>query len=581
MIRLRPALGTLTATLACLLPAAPALAAPVVANGIAGTNGATVPELEWDACPSGSDEEAAVLEELGYECTTADVPLSYRDPDGERIELALGRLPAGDPENRIGTLFWNPGGPGGSGRLPFPITEELHERFDIVGFDPRGIAGSTPIQCFASNAQAARLLGWEFPITDAQERRVTRLSRRATDVCARNGGPLLEHASTANVARDMDLLRQAVGAEEMNFVGYSYGTHVGEAYANLFPDEVGAVALDAVIDPFEWTTGRTPEQALLPSEIRIESYLGARDALSSFLAECAADERCAFREEGRDLRAKYDLLLARLRAAPLELVDPETQEPFEVTYQTVTYITLGGLYSASSSSLLAEILQELTLATGQRTARAARRVPRAVRRALADPPRPTLQQPDETPEEAPYAGYEQGLAVICVDTNNPRDPLVWPGFGEAADRVGAPFGRLWVWGTVPCATWPSADADRYTGPWNRETAPILLVGNSAGDPATPYEDAVSTSQELGNARLLTLDTFGHTAIGGPSTCIDDYVNRYFIDGDLPPEGTVCQPDRRPFDPFPEEEGEGEGEEGDPVPDDPAVLPELRRAALGR
>ena len=145
------------------------------------------------------------------------------------------------------------------------------------------------------------------------------------------------------------------------------------------------------------------------------------------------------------------------------------------------------------------------------------------------------------------------FAVLCTDGDNPRNPWVWPRYARRADREAYPFGSPWVWLSLPCATWPASDPDRYTGPWDRPTAnPLLLVGNRLGDPATPYEDAQRTASErLADARLLTVETYGHAAID-QSTCVADAVSRYLIYLQLPDEGTVCHPDRSPFDPLPEE-----------------------------
>ncbi len=547
--------SALCASLVAAVAAPPATAAVGVP---AGTNGAAVPALEWGPCAATSPEEAEELRE--YECATAEVPLSYRDPSGQSIELAVGRLPARDPERRVGSLFWNPGGPGGSGRIPPEFTPGLRERFDMVGFDPRGVGASTPITCFAANEEAFELLGQPFPITLAQERDVIERTARGTAACAERGGPLLEHASTANVARDLDLLRQAVGDEGLTFVGYSYGTQLGEVYANLFPDRVRALTLDAVIDPREWVGTSDPDDLEQPLTARMDNFEGARDALESFLAECARDARCAFREEGADLEAKFDRLTARLRRASLDLVDPVTGERFAVTYQDVVGITLGLLYVAPLSPVLADLLQEVWAATeargqGLRTRRA--RHADLLRR---PPGRPALQQQEEVD-----AGLEWFNAVACVDTPNPRNPYAYPRFARSADRQGGPFGAPWIYAMLPCATWPATDEDRYAGPWDRETAPVLLVGNRQGDPATPYDDAQATARVLGNARLVTLDSFGHTAFGGLSTCIDRAVERYLVDLVLPAEGTVCEPDARPFDPFVAEALAASGLRAAPVP----------------
>ncbi len=509
-----------------------------------GTNGAAVPELDWGPCEAPTAEQEAELRE--YECATAEVPLSYRDPDGQSVELALGRLPAADPARRIGTLFWNPGGPGGSGRIPPEFSPELHRRFDIVGFDPRGIAASTPIRCFASNEEARDLLGWDFPITLAQERDVVDRSRRATERCAENGGPLLAHMSTANVARDLDLLRQAVGDVGLTYLGFSYGTHVGQVYANLFPDRVRALTLDAVIDPLEWTAGRGPGDELVPSELRNGSFLGARDALRSFLAACAGDARCAFREEGVDLERKFRRLLGRLRTRALTLTAPDGGAE-QVTYQDLAGLTLGALYDASNSPELADTLQALWVASEQRAAGAAPRIRlRDPDLVLDAPALPARQDPD-----APPIQPEGTSAVLCLDSPNPRNPWLWPRYARRADRVAEPFGSVWMWSSLPCATWPATDEDRYAGPWDRRTAaPVLLVGNRLGDPATAYEDAQTTERVMGDARLLSVDTFGHTAFGS-SACVVRRVERYLIAGVLPRPGAVCRPDRGPFDAVPE------------------------------
>jgi pimeloyl-ACP methyl ester carboxylesterase len=530
----------LAALLACVRPAP---AGAVVPDQIPGTNGAPVPTLQWGPCAAATPDEAQFLKD--YQCTTADVPLSYRDPQGQSIELALGRLPAADPQHRLGTLFWNPGGPGGSGRIPPLFTQKLHERFDFVGFDPRGVAASTQLRCFETNDQALQLFGWEFPITPAQERRVIDLTRRGTRRCAQNGGPLLEHMATADVARDLDLLRQAVGDDRLTYLGFSYGTHIGTVYANLFPDRVRALTLDGVIDPVEWTTGATPMDAQVPVEYRAGSFYGSYAALLTFLDECAKDARCAFREPGVDLLHKYDTLLQRLRRRPLQLTDP-TGQPVTVTYQLAVGLTLGALYDPSNSAGLAEGLQQAWVATEQRGRAAARRLLQRLLPALV---RPSRQAP--TPADETYVGIEATPAVECTDSDNPANPWEWPRYARRADHNAPYFGSLWVYFSLPCATWPAKDPDRYAGPWNTPTAnPLLLVGNRRGDPATPYEDAVSTARELGRARLLTLDSFGHTAVL-QSQCIVGAIERYLIDVELPPEGAVCQPDRRPFDPLPE------------------------------
>ncbi|QGK72121.1 alpha/beta fold hydrolase [Allosaccharopolyspora coralli] len=492
-----------------------------------GTNGAEAPQLGWGPCADAP----------GYECATAEVPLSYRDPGGQTIRLAVGKLPATDQENKIGTIFYNPGGPGGPGRIPPAITEGLHEKFDIVGFDPRGVGASTGLRCLTPEQESA--IG-TFPVTPRQEQEIVAAAEAASETCADSAGPLLHHMSTANVARDMDLLREAVGEEQTNYYGVSYGTHLGAVYANLFPDRVRAMTIDSALDPVEWTTGYPGEQ-FTPMSYRLGSADGAQRALGAFFAECQRDERCAFRAPGEDLQAKYDEVLDRLLERPVQIVPPGGSEPMEITYQVAVQSTLGALYNAANAPMLADFLQTLHQQTRPEAA--------------GEGPPPVVAVPDPAPRPgfAPqtHLGVEQSLSVLCAETSNPANPYEWGRYARKADETARGFGSSWTYLSLPCATWPSKDVDRYAGPWDRQTAnPILTIGNSLGDPATPYEDTVAITEMLSDARLLTLDTFGHGALR-QSVCVDDAMNRYFETGELPKEGAVCTPDRSPFDPAPQ------------------------------
>jgi pimeloyl-ACP methyl ester carboxylesterase len=217
---------------------------------------AAVPELDWGSCAA----EGEGLE--AFQCATAVVPLDYDRPKGRQITLALARLPASDPSRRIGSLFLNPGGPGGSGvdmvlqGGPFLFSDEVRARFDLVGFDPRGIIRSTPLRCYETFDEAiADLPPFQFPVTREEERIKIRSDRALARACAEWGGPILDHMSTANVARDMDLLRRAVGDARLSYAGYSYGSYLGATYANLFPGKVRALVVDGVLDPVAWSTG--------------------------------------------------------------------------------------------------------------------------------------------------------------------------------------------------------------------------------------------------------------------------------------------------------------------------------------
>ncbi len=469
--------------------------------------------IDWGRCESGSP--------AGYQCARVPVPLSYRDPDGPRLSLAVGLLPAVDQKHKLGTVFANPGGPGNPGRFAPALTPELHQRFDIVGFDPRGVGASTPLRCFTDPRQAEEFAGviGDFPRTTTERARHKAAVARLTGLCERNAGPLGKHLSTANTARDLDRLRAAIGEPKLRYYGLSYGTYLGEVYANLFPNRAGALALDAVDDPVNWTSGYRPAQARIPMSTRLGGYRDAERALDSFFTACAADTRCAFR--GGDLRARYDRILDRLETGPVTITDPETGAPQRVRYQDAIARVHEALTDSANSPGLAGFLAALEHPLPERsTARAG--VP--------------------TPADSMLGGG----ATLCADAANPRDPDVWPRYAAAADRQARGFGSYDTYKTLPCATWDVADADRYPGPWNRSTAPILLLADRKGDPETPYAGAERTARLLGKARLLALDDFGHGA-RGKSRCIDAALNAYLSSGTLPARGTVCRPDRAPFD----------------------------------
>jgi pimeloyl-ACP methyl ester carboxylesterase len=487
------------------------------------------PPLSWGGCPADASVPTGALPLDHYQCATLAVPLSYRDTNGPSIQLAVGRLPATDQAHKLGTLFYNPGGPGQSGRIPPVLTPELHRRFDLVGFDPRGIGASTTAHCFTSPDQLAVLqrVAAQFPTTPEETRQEIADVLTIDDLCARNAGPLYSHLSTANVARDLDRLRAAVGSPTLSYYGLSYGTVLGETYANLFPDRIRAVVLDAVDDPVNWTTGYRPADANVPFSVRLGADLGPQQTLRSFLAACAADSRCAFRESGADLLARYNHVLDRLAAGPVTFIDPATGQTATIRYPDAVSRIIEYLTDAANSPELARFLQALSTPTA----------------AVAVAPAAT---PIPTPIPTQFDSLLAGAATYCADAVNPTDPAVWPRFAAATDLRARGFGPHYTYLSLPCVRFPSADADHYAGPWNRHTAhTVLLVGNSQGDPATPYDGAQRTAALLGNARLLTLDTFGHGSVGR-SQCVDDAVDAYFLRLRVPAAGTVCAPNHGPF-----------------------------------
>jgi pimeloyl-ACP methyl ester carboxylesterase len=523
----RLVLAAMVAVLAATLSAVPSAGASSTPP-VSGTGSAAVPRLHWASCGEGFE---------AFQCATAVVPLDYDRPDGRQITLALARHPASDPSRRIGSLFINPGGPGGSGvdvilqAGDSLYSDEVRARFDLVGFDPRGIIRSTPLRCYDTFDEAnADLAPMAFPVTRAEERIWIHSDRAIARACAEHGGPILNHMSTANVARDMDLLRRAVGDRQLTYVGYSYGSYLGATYANLFPGKVRALIVDGVLDPVAWSTGRGDQARTLPFSTRLRSAKGAYATLNEFLRLCdAGGPNCAF-SPGNPKR-RYAQLAHRLLREPAQVIDPEGEQ-VTITYADLVGITLGALYDTAAWPDLADFLQDVWEQTSPRAAGASLQALRA-RLGVG------LQQED-------YPNFVEGFpGVACSETHNPSDVGAWPRAARAQDRQYPYFGRLWTWVSSICQPWPGWDDDHFDGPWNHATAnPVLVVGNLF-DPATPYHGAVTVDRLLPRSRLLTLAGWGHTSLFA-STCVDNYVNTYLLTSRVPPKGTVCQPDVVPF-----------------------------------
>jgi pimeloyl-ACP methyl ester carboxylesterase len=475
-----------------------------------------------------------------FECGTVQVPLDYDSPNGTTISLAVVRLPATDPTHRIGSLFLNPGGPGGSGvdytvfAGPFLYTPEVRAKFDLVGFDPRGTNRSTALRCFGTDKQwAPYFTPFTFPSTPEEEQIWMNADLYLDSNCAQRGGRIGDHMSTADVARDLDVLRQAVGDDKLNYAGVSYGTMIGQTYANMFPNNVRAMIIDGVLDPIAWTTG-AGDGSTVPFSTRLHSAQGARDTLNEFFRLCdAGGPRCAF---APDSAARFAALGEKLKAHPLPVTFPDGSMGV-VNYSNLIGMTLGAMYDSSSWENFAAALEDLEAQASAATL--------GVR-----------LQPFWHPTNAyitkrgfpRYQNLVEGFpAVACSDSDNPHSYSAWSTNGVAEENAFGYFGRIWTWVSSICAAWPTADADRYTGPWTHSTAnPVLIIGNQF-DPATRYQGAVIASNLLPNSRLLTVHGWGHTSLF-LSSCADAVQTRYLVDLTLPPAGTVCQQDHVPFAP---------------------------------
>jgi pimeloyl-ACP methyl ester carboxylesterase len=501
----------------------------------------------------------------GFECATAKVPLDYTDVHGAMINLAVIKHTATNPAHRIGSLFFNPGGPGGAGTEDLPafyqfFPTELQQDFDLLSWDPRGIGQSTAVQCFPTAEDEGNFfanLPAGFPVGRAEQNTWISLYARFSMICNQGNPALLSHVSTAESARDMDLLRQAVGDSQLNYLGVSYGTYLGATYANLFPGKVRAMVLDGNINPVAWTTLQQVGRVQLSTGIRLESDLGAAATLKQFLNLCgeASTKGCAFSAgSARATEEKYANLLQHLRTHPVTVSIPAFGDipqsaPHRFTYATVISATVGflttteevGPQSFHGWSYGAFVLQTLWTASGSGSpthtdsSSASQQASWSVTAARSSPV-----------DSESYAGPEQASAIECADSPNPRNPADYRALAAFAYARSGDVGPNTSWADEACATWQATDADGYFGPWNRRTAnPVLVVGNTY-DPSTPYQDSVKMANELARARLLTVDGYGHTDLLNPSHCVNGYESSYFVHGVLPSTGTMCHQDRRPF-----------------------------------
>ncbi len=519
------ALGILTSA----LPASGAPATPVAPTAAPPQQG-----LRWRPC----------YPEFGpdFECAVGRVPLDHDRPRGRTIGIAMVRLPASDPTQRRGSLFLNPGGPGGSGvnfvlqAGPFLYTDEVRASYDLIGFDPRGINRSRPLLCFR-NLEEALSVTWPFafPFYPGEEEIGEQLDRALANACAERGGAIDDHMATADVARDLEVLRRKVGDRRLNFVGYSYGSFLGVTYASLFPDRVGRVVVDGVLDPIAWTTGRGDEATTQPFTTRLRSDAGAQATLDEFFRLCdeAGTDGCAFAD---DSAARFAALADLLKQSPIEIIDPFTGEPTLWRYADLIAITLGALYD---SVVWPELALVLSLIEQQAS-------PAEIGEAIAAVEAKVGLAATSLPEPR-YPNFVEGFpGVSCSDSVNPDDYGYWSIAAAESDAQFGYFGRIWTWAASFCAFWQGFDQDRYLGPFDRQTAnPVLVVGTRY-DPATRYEGALIVDDLLPNSSLLTVDGWGHSSLF-LSVCADEAIAAYLLEGTTPPPGTVCTQD---FDPFP-------------------------------
>jgi pimeloyl-ACP methyl ester carboxylesterase len=421
------------------------------------------------------------------------VPVDYRHPSAGTLQIAVIKRPADDPSQRIGTVVVNPGGPGASGvrrvQRGFQVSPEVARRFDIVGFDPRGVGASTPITCGAQTVPAFQHTDLA-PTTPAAQAALDAAAEAVARDCATTEGPRLAHFGTVDVVRDLEVLRRDLGEAQLTFVGLSYGTLIGQLWAEAYPSSVRAMVLDGIDDP--GVNGYAISKDQLTA---IDASLAAIDAA------CGADPSCPVRTGG--VTATYDQLLARLRAGAGQAagVGP-TQLAYAFFYATYDRDTWPALW-----------------------------------RALADGAHGDWSGVAELADAFDgLVAYPSFALISCLDAPHPRGAAAWRRTAARAAQVSPRFGAVLANQQLPCAFWPASTYSPH--PVVAPDAPPILVVGSTGDVATPYPQAVRVARTLRRGLLLTVHQEGHIALD-TSPCANAVITRYLVDLAPPPADPGC------------------------------------------
>jgi pimeloyl-ACP methyl ester carboxylesterase len=443
----------------------------------------------------------------GFQCGTVKVPVDYANASGDQITLALIRLPA--TGKRIGSLLTNPGGPGGSGvefvrSTGSSFGKSLRERFDIVGFDPRGVGQSDPIRCLSGRELDQFFAVDTSPDDTAEVDKLKSISRKFADGCEAKSAKLLPFVGTKNAAHDIDVIRAAVGDQKLTYYGASYGTLLGAWYAEEFPRNVRAMVLDGAVDP-----------ALTTSQTNIEQAKGFETALRAFVADCTKAATCPLGHDVNGGLTKISNLLTSADRTPLKTSD--------------------------RTRTLDESLLALGIATPLYQREAWPLLQQALRQALAGDGTTLLRFADllvERNDNGTYSNQsEANMAVNCIDKPSP-DPAGFAKDAAEAKKVAPRFGPFIVWSTLPCSYWPDKPTEEARPLKAAGAAPIVVVGTTR-DPATPYQWAKNLASELDSGVLLSLDGDGHTAYLSGPPCIKTAVETYLITTKAPKDGTMC------------------------------------------
>jgi pimeloyl-ACP methyl ester carboxylesterase len=438
--------------------------------------------------------------------------MDWEDPKSPTIKLALARVKATKPEQRIGSLLFNPGGPGQSGKQYLPsllsmVGEQVQERYDLVGFDPRGVGESTPVTCFTTTEERDAYYAAGWPSTPEGFEQSVEVFKPFVEACKKNTGPVLGHVDTVSAAKDLDLLRDLLGDKQLNYLGYSYGTKLGATYAELFPKNVGRMVLDGAIDPSKPADQQEIEQAA-----------GFQSALETYVADCLVSATCPFTGTKEDALRQINQLLVSLETQP---ISAGADDPRKLTQSLALNGILVAMYADETWPL-----ESMALAS-----------------ALEQRDGSGLMMLSDLYLDRVNGKYKGNLmeafqAINCLDGAPPSDFASAEAHAAALKAAAPTFGEFWGYGEKLCELWPYKSVSEPHPIAAPGSGPIVVVGTT-GDPATPYHGAVALAEQLESGTLITYTGEGHTAYGRSNQCVDGAIDAYFLEGTAPPANLTC------------------------------------------
>lgn len=454
-------------------------------------------ELNWSACYD------------GFECARLLVPIDYKKLSKGRFSIQVLKFSARDQGRKIGSLVINPGGPGASGvnyayNAEYVFSPEILDKYDIVGFDPRGVGLSAPIQCLTDKELDESYAADSNPTTEAElETLISEVQSYAAKCETRNTNIL--NYGTADAARDMDLLRSALGEDKLNYLGVSYGTYLGTLYAKFFPNKVGRMVLDGAIDPKATRTEQSLTQAI-----------GFDTALRAFINDCYKKYSCPLPAPQSKAITQIISLFRQTADSPLS---GDSQR--KVTESLVVLGTASALYdSATGWPKLREAFREAKTGVGLKFL------------ALAD-------DYTQRKRDGSYDNNESDASFVidCLDWNQPRSTEQIQADAKTFAVQAPVFGPYLAYAGLSCQYFPALKVaeNKIT---TIDTSPVVILGTTR-DPATPYAWAKELQKTIQNSRLVSLDGDGHTAYGHGSACVDSAVDLYFLSGKLPKKDLYC------------------------------------------